>query len=125
MGTTRVHRSSRVRSLAPRTHDVPWSCVCLCVRVCVCRGLGAYWSCESSASGDAVNSFIPAAVGTSDVEEVAAEFCCSVLSGSCPLLQKTDEERSFSVFALFFSLIYLSRTLFFVCFSPTMITVHH
>lgn len=39
----------------------------------------AHWSCESSELGDAVNSFIPAALGTSDGEEVAPEFCAPAL----------------------------------------------
>lgn len=59
----------------------------LCARVCK-EGSGsccprvltagcAHGYCESSELGDAVNSFIPAALDTSDCVEVALEFCAS------------------------------------------------
>lgn len=51
------------------------------MRCCPCALTAgcAHWFCESSELGDAVNSFIPAAAGTSDRVDVDLEFCASAL----------------------------------------------
>lgn len=72
--------------------------VCACMRVCVLTAGCAPWHCESSELSDAVNSFIPAAPGTSDqCVEVAPEFlrpCFSVLLSVSHCRQTTRRAHS-------------------------------
>lgn len=68
----------------------------MCCTPCVVTAGCAHWHCESSELGDAVNSFIPAAPGTSDRVDVAPEFCASVLLVALFFLQAADESAELS-----------------------------
>lgn len=57
----------------------------------------AHWFCESSELGDAVNSFIPAAAGTSDRVDVDLEFCPSALLVAPFFLRAADEGVQLSI----------------------------
>ncbi|MEQ2291591.1 hypothetical protein AMECASPLE_014696 [Ameca splendens] len=84
-----------VPAVALRMHDAVFVSmhervlVCMCVRVCMCLCVegsahvcgqpSVHWCCESSESGESVNSFIPTPLGTSDREEFTLEFLAAAL----------------------------------------------
>ncbi|MEQ2215197.1 hypothetical protein XENOCAPTIV_028952 [Xenoophorus captivus] len=78
-----------VPAVALRMHDAVFVsmhervlvCMCLCVEgsAHVCGQPGVHWCCESSESGESVNSFIPTPLGTSDREEFTLEFLAAAL----------------------------------------------